>query len=124
MKKDALDKEKAERLAKVTEGSEAEKAINEEYSMKEIELNRQKNIAKAQAIVDYAKLASEVASGINDFLNALGEREYSNFEKLKNSELDVYTKNAQSQIDVATQKYNEDVAILNTKANAENECWI
>ena len=112
LKKDALDKEKAERLAKVTEGSEAEKAINEEYSMKEIELNRQKNVAKAQAIVEYAKLASEVASGINDFLNALGEREYSNFEKVKNAELDVYTKNAQSQIDVATQKYNEDVALL------------
>ena len=112
LKKDALDKEKAERLAKVTAGSEAERAINEEYTAKEIELDRQKNIAKAQAIVEYAKLASEVASSINDFLNALGEREYSNFEKVKNAELDIYTKNAQSQIDVATQKYNEDVALL------------
>ena len=112
LKKDALDKEKAERLAKVTAGSEAERAINEEYTAKEIELNRQKNIAKAQEIVAYAELATGIASGINDFLNALGEREYSNFEKVKNAELEVYTRNAQSQIDVATQKYNEDVALL------------
>ena len=113
LKKDALDKEKAERLAKVTAGSEAELAINEEYTAKEIELDRQKNIAKAQVIVSYAQMASEIASGINDFLNALGEREYSNFEKVKNAELEVYVRNAQSQIDVATQKYNEDVALLN-----------
>ena len=112
LKKDALDKEKAERLAKVTAGSEAERAINEEYTAKEIELDRQKNIAKAQEIVAYAELATGIASGINDFLNALGEREYSNLEKVKNAELEVYTRNAQSQIDVATQKYNEDVALL------------
>lgn len=112
LKQEALEKEKQERLKSVTAGSEAEALINQEYAAKEIELNRQKNLAKAQAIVEYAKMASEIASGINDFLNALGERELADFTKTKNAELDVYTKNAQSQIDVATQKYNEDVALL------------
>ena len=112
LKHDALEKERAERLEKVTKGSEAEKLINEEYAAKEIELARQKNIAKAEAIVGYAQQAAEIMSALNDVFNAIGERELDSFTKTKNAELDVYTKNAQSQIDVATQKYNEDVALL------------
>ena len=112
LKAEALEKEKQERLKSVTAGSEAEALINQEYAAKEIELNRQKNIAKAEAIVGYAQQAAEIMSALNDVFNAIGERELDSFTKTKNAELDVYTKNAQSQIDVATQKYNEDVALL------------
>jgi len=94
LKKEAFEKEKAERLKTVSAGSEAEAAIKAEYAAKEAENERQRNLAKADAVVGYAKQAAEVLGALNEFINALGEREYDNYRKRKDAELnDVYAKN-------------------------------
>lgn len=110
---DALEKEKNERLKKVTEGSEAEFAIKQEYAAKEAELERQKNLSKAQGIVDIAAKTMEVLESVNKFFDALGERELDNFKKLKDKELNITIENNNKAFDSVTANYNAELAKLN-----------
>lgn len=111
-----LEKEKQDRLAKVTEGSEAEYAIREEYAVKEAELERQKNVAKAQQVVEYAQQAAEVLSAINDFITALGERELDNFSKQKNKELELW-----AQANKGKEGFEEEYAARKKKIDEDYE---
>lgn len=110
----ALEKEKQERLKNVTEGSEAEFAIRAEYIAKEAELERQKNLEKAQAIVGYAQQAADLLGELNNFITALGEREYADFEKQKYSELELW---AQSNKD--KEGFDEEYAAKKKAIDAE-----
>ena len=120
LKSDALEAEKTERLSKVTAGSEAEKIIKEEYAAKEIQLEKDKQIAKAQAVADYAAKAAEILGAIVDFLNALGERELNDFTILKNAELQKTLDTNNAQIADLTTKYDADLALLDEQLASKN----
>ena len=120
LKSDALEAEKTERLAKVTAGSEAEKLIKEEYAAKEIQLEKDKQLAKAQAVADYAAKAAEIMGAIIDFLNALGERELNDFTILKNAELQKTLDTNNAQIADLTTKYDADLALLDEQLASKN----
>lgn len=114
-KQAALKKEYDDRLATVTAGSAAEFAIKKAYDEKEGELDRLRNLAKAQNIVDWAGQLADIMSGVIDVLNAFGERELANFEKVKNAELQKQLDVNQAGFDDITLKYNADVKALDEK---------
>lgn len=91
--------------------------INAKYAAKEKALNDETRNLKIDNALKVAKAVADAASGINDFLNALGEREirdYENKNKEKNAKLDEQLKQGlisqqQHDYEVAKSAYELDV---------------